>query len=113
MATKDGKKTGGRKKGTPNKRTQMLEEILESMNCAPLENLARIANGERIRCTTYLNKETGEQVEEDVIPTLDQQITANKELLQYLYPKKRATEVTGKDGGPIDLRGINVTFGKK
>lgn len=94
-----GKRAGaGRKKGVPNKKTQIVEEILESLGCNPLLNLVRIAMGERIMATTYLNKETGERVEEAVIPTLDQQLAANKELCQYVYPKRKAIEHSGPGG---------------
>ena len=40
-----GKKTGGRKRGTPNKRTADLIERLERLKCDPIEALARIAKG--------------------------------------------------------------------
>jgi hypothetical protein len=48
MATKDGKKTGGRKKGTPNKRTLTLIGRLEQLGCDPLELSARIATGQEL-----------------------------------------------------------------
>ncbi len=90
MATR--KKTGGRKAGTPNKKTQLVEEILNTIGCNPLENLARIANGESMRSLISLNKDNGEYVVDDVPPTLEQRLTANKELCQYLYPKRKAID---------------------
>lgn len=46
MATADGKKTGGRKPGSRNKRTQQVEELLEAMKCNPIEGMAKIALGD-------------------------------------------------------------------
>jgi hypothetical protein len=36
-------KTGGRQKGTPNKATQDVAELLAAMGCYPLQGIARIA----------------------------------------------------------------------
>lgn len=94
-----GKREGaGRKPGVPNKKTQLLEEILQSLNCDPIANLAKIANGERIMSLAYANKETGEFVESEVMPTIDQIKDANKELCQYIYPKRKAVEHSGSIG---------------
>jgi len=38
-----GRKTGGRKRGTPNARTRAVTERLEAMNCDPIEAMARLA----------------------------------------------------------------------
>jgi hypothetical protein len=49
-------KTGGRKKGTPNRATLTLQERLEAVDCDPLLELARIAMNAnnpieiRVRC---------------------------------------------------------------
>ncbi len=40
MATKDGKKSGGRKKGTPNKRTATVTEYLNNKGANPVEYLS-------------------------------------------------------------------------
>ena len=86
------KKTGGRKAGTPNKKTQIVEEILNAIGCNPIENLARIANGEPMRSLVALNKDSGDYVVDEVPPTLEQRLTANKELAQYIYPKRKAID---------------------
>ena len=46
MADKNGNKTGGRKKGTPNKRSQDVQQILEAQKCDPIKGMARIAEGD-------------------------------------------------------------------
>ena len=76
-------KTGGRKKGTPNKATQTVREKLDALGWDPIEDLARIAmdlatpRGDRIRC--------------DI------------ELAQYLYPKRRPVEVSDEETPDISV----------
>jgi hypothetical protein len=38
-----GHKTGGRVAGTPNRKTQEVAELLESLNCNPIEEMVQIA----------------------------------------------------------------------
>lgn len=74
-----GRKTGGRKAGTLNKRTTELSERLESLGCDPIEGMAQIAmNGSNP-------------------PELRGRMYA--ELAGYLFPKRKATEVK-LDTGP-------------
>lgn len=66
-------KTGGRKRGTPNKKTLDAAERLAALGCDPLEGMARIAMSEDaelpLRGRMYI------------------------ELAQYLYPKRKAVDV--------------------
>ncbi len=101
MPFKPGQKrppSAGRKKGTPNSKTLELSELISKFGCQPGEVLARVARGERIMALAYANKETGEFVEHEVMPTLDQMIQADKELTQYVYPKRKAVEHSGEIG---------------
>jgi hypothetical protein len=70
-----GVKTGGRVKGTPNKRTAEVQQILEQLNCNPIEGMAIIAENVKLDITIRLN--------------------AYKELAQYIYPKRKAIEHSG------------------
>ena len=72
-------KTGGRSKGTPNKRTQDVIEKLESLECDPIEGMARIA----------------QQAEKDGDKNLAAQMY--KELAPYIAPKRKAIEQTIKN----------------
>lgn len=76
-------KTGGRKAGTPNRRTADIEEKLAALGCDPIEGMAKIAIDE----------------------TRDISLRAQmfKELAQYVAPKRKAVEVSGSDGGAIKL----------
>ena len=66
------KKTGGRLRGTPNKRTQAVSDLLEVIGCDPINGMATIAmnpaNSPELRGRMY------------------------SELAQYLFPKRRAAE---------------------
>ena len=78
---KAGERRGGRKTGTPNKRTLAVAEKLAALGCDPIEGMARIPMDEQaelgLRAQMY------------------------KELAQYVAPKRKAMEVTGEDGGPV------------
>lgn len=71
-----GRKTGGRKKGTPNKRNQEIQAKLDALGCDPVEGMARIAMDE--------NNEV----------SLRGRMFA--ELAQYVLPKRKAVEVSGQ-----------------
>lgn len=77
------RKTGGRKKGTPNKKTKEVIERLKELNCDPIEGMAKIAQ-------TALDS--------DDLALAGQMY---KELAQYVAPKRKAMEVTGANGEEI------------
>lgn len=95
-----------RPKGTLNSKTLEAIGILREKNCEPLGLLADIALGNEIRCgvTTIAG-----YAEVEIRPTLDQRKDAAKELCQYIYPKRKAIEHTGKDGAEIEHRDITKT----
>ena len=70
-----GKKTGGRTRGTPNRRTQEIIEKLEALGCDPVEGMAKLAadenNSAELRGRMYA------------------------ELAQYVAPKRKAVEHSG------------------
>lgn len=74
----DGCKTGGRKKGTPNKRTQELAAKMEALGCDPIEGMATIA----------LDMENPPELRGRMF----------SELAQYLFPKRKALEHSGEIG---------------
>lgn len=120
MANTTGKKWGGRQKGTPNKTTLDLLSQLKAVGCDPLMGMAEIAIGE-CDCTlcngegevtgakakaenaaldemVVCPKCGGDKRETISIETRGQMF---KELAQYVAPKRKAIEVTGKDDGPL------------
>jgi len=74
-----GMKTGGRQKGTPNRRTQQLIERLEELDVDPVEGLAQILKEPTV--------------------TADTRRAIYLELLQYLFPKRKAVEHAAPNGG--------------
>ena|ERR1022692_1660138 len=75
-----GHKTGGRAAGTPNRKTQEVAELLESLGCDPIAGMASIAGNERNP------------------PELRGRMYA--ELAQYVHPKRKSVDanITGADG---------------
>jgi hypothetical protein len=71
----NGFKSGGRQKGTPNKRTVALAERLEALNCDPVSELVSLAQ------------------DTDIDPSI--RVRCYTELLAYLHPKRKAVEVSG------------------
>lgn len=69
----------GRKPGTPNKKTQELVAILEELKLDPVRALC------------------------DLLPRLEErdQKDVYQKLMEYIYPKRKAVELTGEGGGPI------------
>lgn len=78
-----GRKTGGRVKGTPNRRTQEVAERLEELGCDPVAGMARLA------------------MDESNAPELRGRMYS--ELAQYTCPKRRAVEHSATDGSSFEF----------
>lgn len=78
-------KTGGRKAGTPNKRTAELQSAVEESGLTPLEYLLSV-----------MRNEINEQKE---------RMAAAVAAAPYVHAKLSSVEatVTGKDGGPLQM----------
>jgi hypothetical protein len=92
-------KTGGRKKGTPNIRTKEALEIAEELGIDPFRILLQFAQGdwEGLGYTSEVyHKETaeGETTMGFVIPPELRQKAAG-EATKYLYPQRKAVELSG------------------
>jgi len=126
MATKDGRKTGGRKKGTPNKLTQRAAQRLEELGCDPLELSVRVAMGKdldgphpsvgefRRLVHDLQNALDGKGEDPHLFPDrlqalIDENLLSGYvpmeirsrhiiELIQYKFPKLKAVEMTGPGG---------------
>lgn len=85
-----GKRLGGRSKGTPNKRTQDVIERLKELDCDPIQGMAIIAK---------------RAMDEDDLQLAGQMY---KELAQYVAPKRKAVEMTGKDGKDLIPEAIKI-----
>src|SRR5215471_4185352 len=69
-----GYKTGGRQAGTPNKATVELQQKLAALGCDPIVGMATIA--------------------ENLANSVEIRLRAYTEICQYVYPKRRAIDVT-------------------
>lgn len=87
----------GRKKGTPNKKTQTAMELAEKVGVDPLEILLMFAKGDweglgyDAKYNVKKDQYTGEEVFTDKI-TPDVRMNAAKEASKYIYPQRKALE---------------------
>lgn len=103
-------RTGGRKPGTPNRRTLLFSQAMEELGCDQRAVLAAIANGE-LPCGTchgsgktkfQSGNEDGSERKcqscwgsgKEKITTGDR-LKAAAELMKYEYPQRKAIEHTG------------------
>lgn len=92
-------RVGGRKRGSPTKRTKLALEICEAMDFHPAAFLATIAM-------------TGLMPNADGTTTpvgTDDRLRAATALAPFVMPKLQATQVTGKDDGPIETATLDVS----
>jgi hypothetical protein len=75
-------KTGGRKTGTPNRKTAALKSIVDELG---LDVPSRLR---------------------ELLPNLspEKQADVLLDLMSYLYPKRKAIEHSGPDGSPIQIQ---------
>jgi len=81
---------GGRPKGSINKDRRSLQDRAKALGVDPLDVLFMFAAG------------NNEALKDPNPITLDQRLRAASEAAQYLYAKRRATELSGPDGGPVE-----------
>ena len=79
-----GFKTGGRKAGTPNRRTAEVATRLEELGCDPIQGMARIAM-------------------DDASP-LELRGRMYAELAQYVAPKRKALDLGAHEGQKVEIR---------
>lgn len=78
---RNGIKTGGRAKGTPNKKTTELMELLGDYN--PIQRLIEIAQDENT--------------------SLDMQVKINLDLLPYIYPKRKSIDMNSGESPEVKI----------
>lgn len=79
--SKPGERRGGRKKGTPNKRTMAERAALAASGLSPLEYMLSVMR--------------------DPAVLAERRDAMAKAAAPYIHPQKRAIEHTGEGGGPI------------
>lgn len=81
-----GAKTGGRKKGTPNRATAAKAAELAASGVLPLDFMLDVMR--------------------DPAKDFDVRLDAAKSAAPYVHPKLAAIEHTGADGGPIETKDV-------
>lgn len=84
-------KTGGRKRGTPNKKTVAVQEQMDQLEFDPIESMIKICN----QAMTDKNYALAGQMA--------------KELAQYVYPKRKAVEHITDEPAEWPKITINIT----
>lgn len=108
-----GTRRGGRIKGIPNVKTRRLEEIAERLGVCPFEVLCLFAKGDYLALGYKEEKyvasvsQNGETIKYTIDPTVRAKCAA--EAANYLYPKRKAIEISGNDGAPIEAR-VSLTL---
>lgn len=90
---------GGRKPGSQNKRTRQAIEICEAMDFHPAALLATVV------MTGKLPNPDGTTVDIDAAGRMD----ALKAICPYVMPRLQATQVTGKDDGPLAVATLDIS----
>ncbi len=91
-------KTGGRARGTPNRKNQVTRDYVIREG-APLQFLCSVVRGRRFTAAGG----PGDAKRTHVFPTMDQRLRAAEILSRKVLPDLKTTELTGKDGGPVAL----------
>lgn len=82
-------KRGGRKKGTPNKRSKSMDD---------LQAMCEASGVEPFQVFLDLCKHRDPQI----------QISAAREAAKYIYTQRKAAEITGPEGGPVQVESSEV-----
>lgn len=108
-----GYKLGGRQAGTPNKATKEAREAIASFvdgNAHRLSNwLDQVADGVLV---TKKDKDGNEKEEYLIHPNPAKAFELFQSVVEYHIPKLARTEVTGNQGGPIEISAINIKLHK-
>jgi len=97
----EGKKTGGRQAGTPNKATNEARQAIASF-----------VDGNAHRLTEWLDKVAVGDPDHDIKPNPAKAFELFQSVVEYHVPKLQRTEISGNDENPLVVEhSINV-FGE-
>jgi len=105
-------KTGGRKPGTPNKRTVEVQERLAALGCDPIEAMAKAVVLDAVALCVEGGYLTAAEAKDNpglaramAIKLYPPELTLRMaaELAQYVAPKRKAIEHTGRGGEALKL----------
>jgi hypothetical protein len=84
MGSRGNPKTGGRKKGTPNRATAAKAAAIAASGLTPLDFMLEVMR--------------------DPGNNLETRLTAARSAAPFVHPKLACVELSGNDGGPLELR---------
>lgn len=96
-------KFGGRKKRT----AQMARDLADELGCDPLRFMMQIINSDFIEQTVI--DDHGKPKRVKVTVDLATRLDAAKSVVNYLYPRLNAQQITGADDGPLELAALDLT----
>lgn len=91
----------GRRAGTPNKKNQEIFDLAKELGCNPAKILMHIAMGDSKALATKYKDGDGEEQENRPLIDLDQRKDAAKDLMPYLYGKRKPIDSNGDDSSDI------------
>lgn len=111
MAGKNEPKSGGRKKGTRNKRTEMAAQLFEDIGFEPILVLAELYN-ESLAIFHEIKEakeQDGKKLSSYDAVWLQIAQSVAKDLMPYRYPKLKALEITTEDENG-KVRGLVLAY---
>jgi hypothetical protein len=93
-------KYGGRRKGVPTRQTWLAREIAEQNGFNPVQVAIEVIMRGKLPAT---GAKPGRDVSDE------ERLKMLRDLLSYLVPKLSAVQVTGNDGGPVAVAGLDIT----
>lgn len=100
-----GTKTGGRVKGSQNKRTQATAAAIESAGISPLEYMLSILRAPEVFTDKMDIKE--------FMAAKALKLDAAKAAAPYVHPKLANIEVSGPDGGALEVKIVRFSNAAK
>lgn len=98
VSTKATPKKAGRPKGSRNKTTRAVKELIQEAH--PEQMLIRVMKGQKFMRAA----DAGSKRRTEAYPTLAESISAAQILLRKVAPDIKATEISGPDGAPIQTQ---------
>ena len=93
---------GGKRKNS----TQQVRDLCAEMDVEPMQfMLELIKNG----VTTQVVIENGKKKRVEVAVSLEMRVDLAKYVSRFIHPTLTATQVTGKDDGPIEMASLNIS----
>jgi hypothetical protein len=93
-----GQKSGGRKKGTPNKDSLSIEQKAQELGFDPLKVLIHFAQGDwkslGYDSEVYHMEKADGSINMGFVITPNMRMTATETIMKYIYPQKKAVELS-------------------